>query len=228
LLARQRGAASTCEQLKAVAEPFCNLLRCEELHARSRQLDRQRDAIQLLADLGYIRGVVSCQCKSRIRFLCTLGKEPRRFVAHKLPGVSQVFEILRQRQRWHTIDCLSIDSQRLPARRDDFQFGAGMQKMVREPGTGLDEVLAVIQHEQHLFAAQIIGEGVDQRDALGFAQMEDGGNGREDVGRVGQRRELDEPDPVFERRNLLCRKLQAEPGLPRPARTDKRQQARRG
>jgi hypothetical protein len=69
----------------------------------------------------------------------------------------------------------------LTAGRDDFQFRAGMQEMVREPGAGFDEMFAVIQDEQQLFAAQIIRDGVDQPDALDFAQIERGGDCLENV-----------------------------------------------
>ena len=41
--------------------------------------------------------------------------------------------------------------------------------MLREPGTHFDEMLTVIQHEQHLFATQIISDSIDERDGLELA-----------------------------------------------------------
>ncbi|HEY6074564.1 MAG TPA: hypothetical protein VIV15_14540 [Anaerolineales bacterium] len=73
-----------------------------------------------------------------------------------------------------------------------------MQEMIRELGTGFDEVLAVIQDKQQVFAAQIIGDSLKQRDAVELAQMERGCDGGEDVGRIRQLGQLDEPNPIFE------------------------------
>ena len=44
--------------------------------------------------------------------------------------------------------------------------------MVRELGTGFDEMLAVIQDEEQLFAAQIIRDGINEWDTLHFTQAE--------------------------------------------------------
>ncbi len=49
--------------------------------------------------------------------------------------------------------------------------------MIRELGTGFDEMLAVIQDEQGLFAAQIIGDRVHQRDTVEFTEMKCGRDG---------------------------------------------------
>ena len=51
LLARQRGAAAAGQQPEAVVQPRGDLLRRKHLDARGRQLDRQRDAVQPVADL---------------------------------------------------------------------------------------------------------------------------------------------------------------------------------
>ena len=57
-----------------------------------------------------------------------------------------------------------------------FRFRAGMQELVRELGTGFDEMLAVIQDEEQLFAAQIIRDSVNEWDTLDFTQVESGCN----------------------------------------------------
>src|ERR1051325_10552175 len=96
-----------------------------------------------------------------------------------------------------------------------------MQEMIRELGARFDEMFAVIQHEQRLFAAQIVREGVEQWNTLQLAYMERGGDCRGNIGWIRQLRERDQPNAIFPLQDLLCRHLQAKPCLARPAGTGK-------
>ncbi len=48
-MALQRGAAAACQQRKAVAQPVGDLLHAHRLDARRRQLERERNAVELMA-----------------------------------------------------------------------------------------------------------------------------------------------------------------------------------
>ena len=64
LVARQRAAAAG-EQAKAIIQPRGNLGHRQHRHARRRQLDRQRDAVEAPADLRDRRGVAGIRPRSR-------------------------------------------------------------------------------------------------------------------------------------------------------------------
>ena len=58
LQTRQRTARAAGEQVEAVGEPGGDVLDRQDPHARGRELDRERDAVEVLADLGDVRRVL--------------------------------------------------------------------------------------------------------------------------------------------------------------------------
>src|SRR5262249_35478841 len=74
LVARQGGATAPRKQAEAIIEPRRDLLWWKDLHARRRQLNRQRNAIQAPADLRDGRGVLFSQAKGGIRCRRALDK----------------------------------------------------------------------------------------------------------------------------------------------------------
>ncbi len=60
----KRGAASAAEQMKEIVEPPGDLLDIENAYLCRSQLDRQRDPIQAVADLGDKRRVIVCNRKT--------------------------------------------------------------------------------------------------------------------------------------------------------------------
>ncbi len=72
LVAQQGGAASAGEQVKAILQSRGDLLDTQAFYARGRQFKRQRDAVELMADLGDGKPVVVCQPEARQSGLRTL------------------------------------------------------------------------------------------------------------------------------------------------------------
>ena len=56
--------------------------------------------------------------------------------------------VRRQRQRRHAPDSFTREAQRLPTGRQDPQLAAGLQEEIGKFGTGVDQVLAVVE-DQH-------------------------------------------------------------------------------
>ena len=54
---------------------------------------------------------------------------------------------------------LAADVKRLPARDEEVEVGAGSQE-VREFGSGLDQVLEVVEEQQQVLVGDVLGESV--------------------------------------------------------------------
>ena len=141
---------------------------------------------------------------------------------------------------------LAGDAERLAAGGDDPQPRAVAEQLVGQVRAGVDEVLAVVEHEQGVGVGQAVEQpgsrvpagrplsAVEQRPRLPQADRAE--HRLRHVGRVGDRGELGQPDPVGDvvrrrarsGRNRRCRghrrHLGRQPGLAGPARADQRHQ----
>src|SRR6185295_19449116 len=82
LVARQGGAAARGEQTKLLMrrEPRRDLLDPQRFHPGGSELQREWDAIELVADLGDSESIVDSQRKTRQGGLRTLDEQPYRFI----------------------------------------------------------------------------------------------------------------------------------------------------
>jgi hypothetical protein len=138
LLAGQRGAAASAEHVEAVAEAHSDLVERQRGRAGRGELDGQRHAVQTPADLlhgagGAIRGHRSPAAPRR---------RARRTAA-------------RLGQRGHPPDDLVGAAQRLAARGQDAHAGPGAQNLLGQAGARVDQVLAVVEHDQRLARGQM-------------------------------------------------------------------------
>ena len=91
---------------------------------------------------------------------------------------------------------LPFRAQGLAAGRQDLHARRAAQHLGRQGGGSLDEVLAVIEHKQHLLALQCRDRAVD-RVAGADLQAEPGGECARHQTRVEQRRQIDEAGAVL-------------------------------
>jgi hypothetical protein len=99
-------------------------------------------------------------------------------------------------QRTQPVGALAVESQRLLTGREDAGAGHGAQQCFRLPRRRRDEMLAIVEHEQQLPPAQGGREplrGPASRAALQAERRVDGA--RRQV-RIGEGRELREPDAI--------------------------------
>ena len=133
--------------------------------------------------------------------------------------------VFRQRQGRHAVDGLAGNAQSLAAAGDDLEPGAGVQQLFDELGARFNQVLAVVDDQQQFLVAQVVQQQLVQRHAHLFAQAEDRGDGALDQRRIGDGRQLRDPDAVWKEMQGLCGDLQGEARLPGAARPDEREQA---
>jgi hypothetical protein len=227
LLARQGGARPAREQPETIVQTGGDLFRGQQFDARGGQFDGERDAVELMAHLGDRGRVFARQCET--------GLARHRPIHEKLHGALpgqnvQRWQAARVRrfQGGHRVGGFAGDAQRLAAARQNAHVGAAGQQTVGKPGARLDQVLAVVQHQQERLGPQKIRERVGKAPARLFAHAQNRGDrlGRE--GGIGQRRQIHKPDAVFVLFDPLGGRLKREPGFAAAAGSDQRKQARGG
>jgi hypothetical protein len=155
-----------------------------------------------------------------------------------------------QRQRAYGPPRFPRDVQRLAAGGQDADLRAGGEDAVGQRRRGLDQVLAVVQDQQRSLCGQrgqhpaervrllVRRRGLTGRQPRGqrlagveqrlLAQAEHAQDGGDEVGRVGDGGQLDQPHPVGHRGRLGAGGLDGQPGLARPAGAGEGDQAVRG
>ena len=85
---------------------------------------------------------------------------PRRTCAHCVEGVGR--GVGGHRHRRHPPHDLAWHVERLAARRDDREAGALPRQVVDQHGAVVEEMLAVVEHQQHLLVGQASHEHIEQ------------------------------------------------------------------
>ena len=127
-----------------------------------------------------------------------LGEQPDRVVALRSQVEALGAVSGGSAERRHLPDALGGDAQRLAAGGDDLESGRAGQQPLAQAGARVDQVLAVVQHQQHAAMPEGLGERVEQRPAWLLVDADDGGQPGHDVLGLPQVAELDEPGAVRE------------------------------
>ena len=91
---------------------------------------------------------------------------------------------------------LAGDADAFAARREDGQLRARGNKIGRELGDLLHEVLAVVEKQKQVLRAQVVDDRLEQRPAAVVAHAEAARNGRDHERRVDDWRQLHNPGAV--------------------------------
>ena len=100
LLAGQGGAASYPQYAKAIAQAIGDGLDREAANARGGELERERDAVEALADRGHRMGVARRQREIGLVRLRTVAEQSYRFVVRQNVERRERIHI-RHRKRWN-------------------------------------------------------------------------------------------------------------------------------
>ncbi len=192
LLAGQGSARSTGQQAEPVVEPSGDLCDRERSGASRRQFDRQRQPVELGADVGDDLVVVAGAVDSPTRRL-SAGQE-------ETDGVVGC-------QRRYRPDGFASDAQPLAARGEDAQPRASTQQVFGHLSGSGDDVLAVVEHDQPVLLTDQLGEPVRVR------QVERRRDRRGNAGRVADRSQLDQVPAEAQAFGLGPPDLERQPGL---------------
>jgi hypothetical protein len=218
-------ASRSCEHPKAFRKPLGELRGAHRPHARRRELECQRHAVEPDADLGHrlARRVVEHEV-----VLHRAGAVDEQLHRGDLGKVlERLVATARYRQRWNRPHDLGGDSKGLPARRQHLHVRAPAQDELDELTRGVEHVLAVVEHEQDLLRREELDDRVRQRPVGPLLHVERVADGRGDGGLGADRRELDETHAVAETRRDRRREPVREPGLADSTRSEEREDAPR-
>ncbi len=148
-MAFDRGAPTTGQQAELVVEASRDLRRRHRLHPRGGELDGKRDAVEPRTDLSH-RGV---------RFVGR--RERRASVTRALYEQRHGFTPQIERRKWD--EPLTGECQSFAARGQHRHAPRGMDDAVHEPCDGVEQVLAVVEHEEELFRPQEVEQGLVER-----------------------------------------------------------------
>ena len=210
LLAAYRGARTAGQQPEPVMQAVEDFGQRQRAHPCGGELDRQRQPIEARADFGHDCGVVVGDGEIGASVASPVGEQFDGFVA--------------KRQRRHPPAHLAGHTDRLTAGGQQRQSRSGAEQRIDQRRTGVEQVLAVVQHHQHLPVGDKTGQGVHGGAAGLVGQPERAGHCDWHQLRVGDRRQIHIPHPVAEFAGQLARDLDCQPGFTRSTGTGQRHQ----
>ena len=191
---------------------------------RSRELQRERDAVQTAADFGDGDGVVVGDPERRLRCSGAVDKELHRGKRGDRIGVYRGGR--RRRCQWRQrIDALATHIQGFAARHQDCRARSRPQQALRELGARLHEVLAVVEDQQQVPVPHELQQRVDDREPGLFLHAQHRRHRLRHETRIVDWSELDQPRAVGKRVEGVGRHLERQPGLAEAAATQQCQQA---
>ena len=210
-----RRSGARAEQTEALAEPAGQLRGAEHGHPCRRELDGQRHAVQPAADL---------RRRGRLVTVVVGGVYRAGAIGEQLHGRPRVVGG-GQRKGCHEPAVLAVHGEGLAAGGQHRDARAlGDEPIGQAPGC-LDEVFAVVQHEQQAAVVQCRDDAV-LGCAAGLRDPERGRDGGWYRVGLGDRRELAEPGPVRVAGLASRGDRQGEPGLANAAHPGQREQPR--
>ena len=205
LVTGRGGAVPSGQEAETVVQALGQLAWTEHRHAGRRQLDGQGDAVQPAADREHVPGVLGAERESGLPEAGPLDEQAHGPVAlHRFQGRHHLRAlagpaqdvILRRGQGRDAVGHLTGHPQGLLAGGQELQSGAGPQERIGQAGAGVQDVLAVVQHQQQAALRQGARQGLRHGLSGHLAHVQGGGHRLPYQGRIGHRAQLHQPHPV--------------------------------
>ncbi len=196
LLAGWQRARPPAQQLQPTAQALQQRLRRQQPHPCGRQLDRQRQTVQTLADRTHRAGIGLGQAELPPGRLRALDKQPHRLDLQHLVVRGQGVQV-RQGQGRDQEDVLAIDRDHHPARDEHLQSRSRLEQR-GDQGRGPHHLLEVIQDEQQLLVAEIALQRDEERLATQIGLPKRLGDSAGHQVRIANWSQVDEDGPVGE------------------------------
>ena len=127
------------------------MARAEHLHARGRQLDRERNAVQPTANIYDDRRALVGEFKLLVGAERSFDEERNRRRPHRFAGNQVTRRILRRHlEGRHPVRLLAPQPEPLTARRQHFDLRTAVQNLADDARCRLDQMFAVVEDQQHL------------------------------------------------------------------------------
>jgi hypothetical protein len=185
------------QELELLAQSGGELGHREPVQLGGGQLDGQREPVELLADLQDGALVVRPDGEARHDGPGALGEQDQSRVPVLGAGRRGTLWI-GYRQRGNAPHVLSHHPEHLPAGAHHPESGRGAQRAVYESGAGVQQVLAVVQHQQQFPVPQVPDDHFGRRLVGGDIDAQGLGDRVPDHGAIGHWGEIDQPYAVSE------------------------------
>ena len=201
LLALWQVSCPPAGQRQAVLQSCQQGSRGEQRENRRGQLECQWQPVQALADLDDGGRILARQGEIGPGLTRTLDEQSHRRDLHEVLQVRYVCGV-RQRERWHRHDLLVTHAQGLAARHEQFEPRGQLERLGCQRSRG-NQLLDVVEHEQHLSGPQVLQQPLVHRSAPALGHTKRSGHGRDNERGVFERGQRDERDAVCELRGEI-------------------------
>ena len=181
-----RGAATPRQQTESVVQHGADLADRERPRANRGELDGQGDAVETPADLRHVDRIRFVQHELLIYVRCAIDEETHRLgPADGLDARTARFR--RQGQAADGKEPFAFDAQTLAAGGEKSHIRSLRQHSVGEVGAGVEQVLAIVEHEQRLGARESVEDAFERARPRLLLQAERLGHFLRDKGVGGKR-----------------------------------------
>jgi hypothetical protein len=217
-------AGSAGQEVQARSQASQDRIKAQKLRSAGRQLDRQREPIEPDRDLCDGWRVSGGQSHPRANGRGSVDEERHGLVGSEALEVGAADRV-GHGHLWDWELLLPGDMQGNPAGRQDRQPRGGIEEAT-DCACRFVDLLHVVQDEQQLAVAEMIGERVNQVPAGLLAHHQRPGNRRRHQARIRDRAQIGQVHAVGEAPELVRRDLQRQPRLADAARAREGEQAR--
>src|SRR5216684_1076558 len=145
---RQRRASSMPQQSAWAIEKRRNPFDSIGADAPGGEFERKGNSVESAADFANDRRVGIIQLETRAVRISALNKQLHGRKGERA-GHRQRCIIRGEGQRMYSMDPLTLNLQRFPARRQDMDFWSFPEDALRQWSNRLDQMLTAIEHQQH-------------------------------------------------------------------------------
>ena len=176
LVPGQRGPTPLGQQRPSVSQPGGNRLHAHDPDASGGQFNRERVAVQTVADFADRCRVLVGQGEDIGGSVCTFDEELNRLVEQGFAGGG----LPRLTFGWGRRECgqsvypFAFDTKCLATRRDDVHAGRASDDALCKFGRPVNHVLAVVEHDERSLVAQCVNKGLLR--VAGRERKSDGGS----------------------------------------------------
>ncbi len=192
LVSAQHDARTDREHVEALVETRAQAFDAEQRQARGGEFDGERNAVQPPADLDDRRCIRRRQREIRIDSLRACDKE---FDGTSLRRIRSAI-VGRYREAPYAIDVFFRRLQRFLAGHEKAHLGRGAPHGFDELGDGIDEMFAIVEHEQELLRREQRSDRLARQAVARKLHAQRPGDGRRHERAIAQCGQFDPPDPV--------------------------------
>ena len=185
--------------------------RVEQAHLRRGELDRERQALEAPADVGDVGGVVLVDGEAGLDRRRAVDEQHARRRAQRAVEARRGRRVGR-RQRGDLVHLLAADPQHDAARHEELRERRGGVQP-HEHGRGIDDLLEVVEHDEHAPSRQRVRDALLERRFAVVADAERVRDRRHQQSRLEHALEQHEVDAVGEEVLRRARRLDREPAL---------------